>query len=39
MHAVYPAGNLPLRVKSLLEMIRGFGESLDRKHAVTLQGA
>lgn len=38
MHAVYPAGNLPLRVKSLLEMIRGYGESLDRKHAVTLQG-
>ncbi|ROM93861.1 LysR family transcriptional regulator [Pseudomonas brassicacearum] len=36
MHAVYPAGNLPLRVKSLLEVIRGFGESLDRKHALTL---
>lgn len=33
MHAVYPAGNLPLRVKSLLEVIRSFGESLDRKHA------
>ncbi len=35
MHAVYPVGNLPLRVKSLLEVIRGFGESLDRKHALT----
>lgn len=36
MHAVYPAGNLPLRVKALLEVIRGFGESLDRKYALTL---
>lgn len=32
MHAVYPAGNLPLRVKALLEVIRGFGHSLERKH-------
>ncbi|ROM94557.1 LysR family transcriptional regulator [Pseudomonas brassicacearum] len=31
MHAVYPAGNLPLRVKSLLQVIRGFGENLDQK--------
>ena len=35
MHAVYPAGSLPLRVKSLLEVIRGFGESLDRKYSLT----
>lgn len=27
MHAVYPAGNLPLRVRALLEMIRGVGGS------------
>ncbi|WP_350649310.1 LysR substrate-binding domain-containing protein [Pseudomonas sp. HY13-MNA-CIBAN-0226] len=32
MHAVYPAGNLPLRVKALLEVIRAFGDSLERKH-------
>ena len=32
MHAVYPAGNLPLRVKALLEMIRAFGDSVERKH-------
>ena len=31
MHAVYPAGNLPLRVKALMEMIRGLGESLECK--------
>ena len=36
MHAVYPAGNLPMRVKALLEVIRGFGDSLGRKHVVTL---
>ncbi|MGF6590229.1 LysR substrate-binding domain-containing protein [Pseudomonas sp. 2835] len=30
MHAVYPAGSLPQRVKALLEVIRSFGDSLDR---------
>jgi hypothetical protein len=34
MHAVYPAGNLPLRVKALLEVIRAFGDSLERKHGL-----
>ncbi|ROL79060.1 LysR family transcriptional regulator [Pseudomonas vranovensis] len=30
MHAVYPAGSLPQRVKALLEVIRSFGDSLER---------
>lgn len=30
MHAVYPAGNLPLRVKNLLDMIRVYGDSVSR---------
>ncbi|MGY2224592.1 LysR substrate-binding domain-containing protein [Pseudomonas gingeri] len=30
MHAVYPAGNLPLRVKMLLDLIRAFGDNVGR---------
>ncbi|QXI26480.1 LysR family transcriptional regulator [Pseudomonas vanderleydeniana] len=30
MHAVYPAGNLPQRVKMLLELIRTFGDNVSR---------
>ncbi|SEB94117.1 transcriptional regulator, LysR family [Pseudomonas saponiphila] len=36
MHAVYPAGNLPLRVKALMEMIRDLGESLECKRGAAL---
>ena len=36
MHAVYPAGNLPMRVKALMEMIRGLGESLECKRGSAL---